>query len=477
MTNNTHKRVLRSFLIVFFVLVIASLANWLSVHAPLRGQTTVFVEVPPFANDNRAMAEYFSYLFIEYAKDSLLLEDVVADMGIGLGKDEIPSIEVKSSHHGQTAFELAVIGLSQSNIIPVLEDLIGKIETRLLKEARKNLEKLINEKEKELNILERKALFESSLGRKAKHFRRRCEELGAELQKLRHLFGQPFGLLHTTEPIVFTKMDEGWSSHDVIGLLTGLALMLVLGEFFLHGVNRKRAQSVIEKHSDLPVIGTIPHLLHLLPVKKKPMSGEADAFRGLRSELLCRRAKRIVFVSWSQGEGTTTCVANTALAFAENGNNVLLVDGNLRRPAIHSTFKVSNDVGLSDVLIDTEAKEVLWDAPDASLKLITAGPRPPDPSALLAGRRLDVFINALDDLASDIVIVDVPPMAVCSDVLFFAKVADAVIFVTSPGAEPPERIVGAIKQLQRQGIPLAGLVMNDIDEAKATRTTYAHQYS
>ena len=477
MTNNTHKRVLRSFVIIFIVLVIASFANWLSNSVPMRGQATVFVEVPPFATDNQAMAEYFSYLFVEYAKDSLLLEDVLADLDVALEKNQVPSVQVRSSRHGKTAFDLTVVGLGQGYIVAVLDDLIGRIETKLLKDARKSLVKLINRKELELNVLEKKALFEESLGRKAKHYHRRCEDLGADLQRLRHLFGQKFGLLHTTEPIVSTEVTNKWTSRDTIGLLTGLALLLIFGEFLLHGVNRKRAQNIIEKSSDLPVIGTIPALTNLLPVKRAPMSSQADAFRALRTELQHRRAKRLVFVSWSQGEGTTTCVANTALAFAEAGENVLLIDGNLRRPAVHEIFKVSNDVGLTDVLIDTEPEEVVWDAPYASLKLITAGPRPPDPSVLLAGNRLQTLHGALDNLQSDLVVIDAPPMAVCSDILFFSRAADAVIFVARPGAEPPERVVSAIKQLQRQGVPLVGLLFNDIEHAPSARRSYAHKYA
>ncbi len=476
MTNNTHKRVLRSFIIVFIVLVIASVANWWIAATPISGQTTVFVETPPFAVANRALADYFSCLFVEYVKDDLLVEEVLTENDVFLRPQEKPTVKVTPSTHGETSFDLTMVGLESNNLLAVIDGLVNRVEKKLRKEARRTLVKLIEGREHELNILERKLQFEKSMGRQSDHFRRRCEDLGAELQHLRHLFGQQFTLLHTTEPFISVKMSNEWTNKDIIGLLTALALLLTLAEFLLHDVTRRRSQNLIESTSGLPVIASIPNLETSLPMKYKPMGPAAEAFRALRTELHCRQCKRIVFVSWSQGEGTSTVVANTALSFAESGSNVLLIDGNLRKPALNEIFRISNDVGLSDVLIDTEPQAVIWDAPDESLKLLAAGPRPPDPAALLAGKRLEMLVKALDEITADVVIIDVPPLAVCADVLFFAQAADAVVFLARPGAETPERVLAAIRQLRRHGVPLVGMLFNDVEIATAARMNYAHQY-
>jgi protein-tyrosine kinase len=201
----------------------------------------------------------------------------------------------------------------------------------------------------------------------------------------------------------------------------------------------------------------------------------AEQFRALRTRLKQaengRSVRAIVITSPNKGDGKSLTAANLALTMAqEYQQRVLLVDGDLRRPAVHRLFGVSEGPGLSDVL---SGRATLDDAivtlTDQELSLMPAGSLPNHPAELLgsaAMRRL------LDTLRSryDRIIIDMPPVAPLADLHIVAPMADGVLMIVRAGVTPKPAIERALAGLDKSRV--LGLVLNETGGHASDRHTY-----
>jgi len=192
----------------------------------------------------------------------------------------------------------------------------------------------------------------------------------------------------------------------------------------------------------------------------------STAYRVLRNQVLALdRTRRVIQVtSVRTGDGATTTAANLAIAFAEHGDPVVVVDADLRAPAVHRAFGVDGSLGLVDNLAD-ESLDMTALPLDDRLTVVAAGPVPTDAAALLASDSFEAVIAELRTRFS-YVIVDSSPLDTGDDTgpdaALVARVADAVVVVTGMGDTSARELRRALDELGATGAPLAGVVANRV---------------
>lgn len=207
-----------------------------------------------------------------------------------------------------------------------------------------------------------------------------------------------------------------------------------------------------------------------------PRSPAAEAFRQLRTAIQHHRGERpprtILVSSTGVDEGKTTAVANLAIALAQAGQRVVLVDCDLRRPSIHSLFGLAAAPGLSEALQDASGKELpLQAAQVPGLTILAAGAAPPNPSELLESSRMGEILSLLRSQA-DYVLCDSPPALPVTDAAVLAPQVDGVILVLKAGKtrrEPAQRAKAIFDQV---GANLLGVVLNDARDCAGTDSYY-----
>jgi capsular exopolysaccharide synthesis family protein len=213
-----------------------------------------------------------------------------------------------------------------------------------------------------------------------------------------------------------------------------------------------------------------------------PQSSVAEAYRKLRSALLLfdsdHPPRVVVVTSGFPGEGKTTTSANCAIALAQQGSRVLLVDADLRRSQMHLKFELSEGTGLSTLLAGTSGPESISNpVPDLpNLSVLPAGPTPPAPAEMLASKRMQ---ELLDTWANnyDFVIIDTSPMFPFTDALPLAARADAVLVVARAGTSRKMALLRTGDALDRVNAKIAGVVLNGVD-LKLEHYYYGpHRYS
>ncbi len=203
-------------------------------------------------------------------------------------------------------------------------------------------------------------------------------------------------------------------------------------------------------------------------VLQKPLSLTAEAFRLLRANLEFASVDTplnvILVTSSGPTEGKSTVALNLALVMALTGRQVLLVDGDMRKPRLHGYAGVEREPGLSNALIDHNAdiSSYLQPLSDVErLMLMPAGKAPPNPAELLGSRRMKELIDACR-LIADVVIIDSPPLLAAADAAILAPQTNGALLIIEPGSSDKKAVALAAEQLHRSGAKLLGTVLNKV---------------
>lgn len=211
-----------------------------------------------------------------------------------------------------------------------------------------------------------------------------------------------------------------------------------------------------------------------------PKSNVAEGFKQIRTNMIFAAAdpsnNAFLFTSALPSEGKTLVCANLAVAMSQMGKNVLLIDGDLRRPRLHELFFLDNSEGLTNVLIGSrEPEEVVADTHIAGLKMVTCGPVPPNPSELLASERARMFIRYAK-LSYDVVLVDSPPVLTVTDPVIMASILDGAVLVTKAGDTPIEPLMRSVKQLREANATILGVVLNSVNPRRDSYYYYRYYH-
>jgi succinoglycan biosynthesis transport protein ExoP len=280
----------------------------------------------------------------------------------------------------------------------------------------------------------------------------------------------------------------------------------------------------VERTLKLAVLAVIPHIQHSLEkIKRKkkflktdshqgesnpmplreflvthfnPKDPTAEAYRILRTNLeylsFDKNTRSLLVTSATMQEGKSTTIANLAIAFAQQGKKVVLLECNLRRPSLPRVFGIDRGPGTADILIERERwQDCVRSVTDLALgnfsmdeilsmpgldnfHIISYGHRPPNPTELISSKKMDRLLADLKE-NFDIVLVDAPPLLPVADSMVLSTKVDGVVLVYMVGKAPRNSLRLAKERLETVQANIMGLVLNDI-RPETTGLTYGSYY-
>ncbi len=242
----------------------------------------------------------------------------------------------------------------------------------------------------------------------------------------------------------------------------------------------------VEQVLGVPALGAIGRLRPKevregLITALQPRSPISEGYRTLRTNIqfstVDRPLRTLLVTSAGPAEGKTTTAANLGVVMAQAGLKVIVVDSDLRRPALHRMLGVSNSRGLSTSLLEENPSldGTLQATGVENLWVLTSGPLPPNPSELLGSERMARLMERLKEKA-DVVVFDSPPALAVTDAAVLAREVDGVLMVVDAGATRREVVVRARETLARVGANILGAALNKLSP-KGTSGYYYYYYT
>lgn len=278
--------------------------------------------------------------------------------------------------------------------------------------------------------------------------------------------------------------------------LINLALGSVLGLFLgmLAALLREQMDDTI-KHADevealfgLPLLGWIPmtrnpkgnHKAIALQVQTAPRGAFAEAYRSMRTALQFATPegapRRLLVTSCSKSEGKSTTAIALAITFAQLGQRVLLIDADMRKASVHKALRLPNERGLSNLLSgDVSLEGLIHRTPVKGLRVMTAGPTPPDPVELLMGPKLTMFLDKAHAMGFAHVIVDGPPLLGLADAIVLGNQVQHIIFALKSGDTKRSVVKDSLRRLRTAGLAPMGVVLTHARDEHAPGYGYGYQ--
>jgi capsular exopolysaccharide synthesis family protein len=259
----------------------------------------------------------------------------------------------------------------------------------------------------------------------------------------------------------------------VVGLLMGFGLA-----FFIEYLDTSvKTIDDVEKALQAPVLGVIPQNVGAL-IEEGPESPHAEAYRVLRTNVLFSRKNpnlnTLTVVSGGAGEGKSTTIFNLATVFAQNGQRVLMVDSDLRRPSLHKLLNVSNSLGLTNYLLKQNTlEEVIQTTKLPTLHFLASGKLPSSSLGILNSPQMKEFIKAVKE-RYDFVFFDSPPIMGVSDASILASEVDMSLLVIQYRKYPQAMTIRAKQMVEKVGGLMLGVVLNNIN---ISQDSYYYYYS
>lgn len=278
----------------------------------------------------------------------------------------------------------------------------------------------------------------------------------------------------------------------LIAYFSSLMAALALAFFLEYRDDTLTNSKDIKGVLNLPVLGKIPY--DSKSTNKKAISSVennstrklskkkfrvAEAYRTLRTNMEVLNAEhsknRILITSTQHGEGKSLITVNLAISLVQIGKSVLIIDANLRNPIQHQLFGLTNEEGLSSMLVSKSPG--LGQSVQTRIKgldIFTAGPIPPNPTELLASENLKIILT---DAAAvyDLVLIDSPPTSAIADVSIISQEIDGVLLVVGSGEVSQEYALEAKEQIEKVGANLVGVVLNKV-KLKSKDNKYFYRY-
>ena len=197
------------------------------------------------------------------------------------------------------------------------------------------------------------------------------------------------------------------------------------------------------------------------------LSSVVESYRMLRTSVLLSTAgtppKTILITSSQPGEGKTTTAVNTAISLSQLGASVLLIDADLRRPAVHKAFKIPHARGISNYLSShTPVENLIVKLPIPNLSILPCGPIPPNPAELISSDRMKDLLRILGH-QFDHILIDSPPLISVTDPVILSTMVDGSILVVQAGKSTRELVRRARQELAGVGAKVFGVVLNNVD--------------
>lgn len=211
-------------------------------------------------------------------------------------------------------------------------------------------------------------------------------------------------------------------------------------------------------------------------VEDKPKSIAAEAYRTLRTNIqyssFDKEIRTIVVTSAEMAEGKSTVAGNIAISFSQGEKKVILIDCDLRKPSVHKNFKVSNLVGLSEVLLGKVVLQKAVKKRGENFHFLTSGKIPPNPSEMLASSAMTTLIEKLKE-EYDIIVLDTAPLKAVTDAQILSTKVDGTILVVRAARTKRDVVIDAKNLLDKVGANIIGTVLQAVEN---TRGKYYYYY-
>jgi tyrosine-protein kinase Etk/Wzc len=395
-----------------------------------------------------------------------------------------------------------LIASTESNVIAAVRGQIGGVEARIAA-----LDELQRRSAGQMAVLPTTEAREAGLLAQVETFRREAERLREELQKAEIEEAAEAGQIDLVDAasLPTRPIGTGRAPRVVLALVIGLGLGTLIAYILENYTSVIRRREELERIAMVPMLAVVPPLITngardnrlLAWMRPSPNSGgngaavvhrrelvtlvdtkshAAEAFRTLRTNLLFSPAvqsvRQVIVTSAGPAEGKSTTAANLAVAFAQQGQRVLLLDCDLRRPRIHQVFSHAQIPGLTNVLVgNMSSAEVIHETSIEGLSILTAGATPPNPAELLGGTRMRELLEKLAQ-NYEMVIIDTPPVLLASDAAILSRHVAGTLLVVRAGKTQTAAVRDAMQQLATVGTHVAGTVLNDPDGDVAKFSSY-----
>ena len=237
------------------------------------------------------------------------------------------------------------------------------------------------------------------------------------------------------------------------------------------------------------VLAWVPHFEHYLGsqddvefvVQKRPDSIPSEAFRALRTRIQFSRVnteslKTVLITSSAPQEGKTTIAVNLAGSFAHSKKKVLLIDCDLRKPAVHKLFNRERIPGLIDYLTgNAKLNDVLVQSEVSNLSYITSGTIPPNPAEMLDSQEMRTFLKDMRD-EYDLIILDSPPIIAVTDSEILTSMVDGTLLIVSAENTEIEMMERSVELIRRENTQFLGTVLNNFSYKAGYGSYYKYYY-
>ena len=294
--------------------------------------------------------------------------------------------------------------------------------------------------------------------------------------------------IRVVEPATLPTVPIGPNKGMTILLAAAIGLLLALGAAFLLDYldDTIKTPEDVQSATHLATLGAIARIegetaADRLVTVSQPKSPNAEAYRVLRTNLLFSAVdnppRSLLVTSSSPGEGKSTTLANLGVVMAQQGQRVVLVDSDLRRPTLHRLFQLPNSTGLTNALLQEHptTRTCMQPTQVENLSVLTTGPLPPNPAELLGSGRFGELLKDLYQHA-DVVLLDSPPALAVTDAPVLARQVDGVLLIVDTGATRRQAAASAQETLNKVGAKVLGVALNRLKPKGSSYYYYYHHY-
>ena len=331
-------------------------------------------------------------------------------------------------------------------------------------------------------------------------------QLGLDQETVRFLTSQQYQAQITSAAAsaYVTVVDSASAAYPVTrggqtNLLLGAILGLILGigaAFFLEYLDRTvRTSADVEMLLSIPVLGIIPRLRKAplesemengksgvpLLVALDPLDPAAEAYRNLRMNLMFmsteeKPIRTLLISSPGPNEGKSTTSINFAVMLAQLGERVLLVDADIRRPALHRAMDILREPGLTDLLVGAaDVRTAIRPNVLPNLDVLPSGPFPSNPSELLNSKKMQQLLRDFEGTYTHIIL-DSPPILAVTDSAILGTHTDGLVLVLRSGETEQRAAERAVDQVRRVGVRVFGAVLNEVASSTVEESYYMQYY-
>lgn len=490
--------------LILLVLILAGAAAYIvSIRTTpvFEANATVLIEVPSFNTTEVSAitaAERLTRTYSEIMTNTNVLSQTIDRLEMRLRPSELEKmITVQPQPNTQLidikveSTDPAAAAVIANTLVEIFTQEINQLQSRRYQTSLANLESQMVDVEAQM------LSFNAQLANAANEAER--DRLESKLVEYQGIYS---GLLSSYENI---RLSEAQSLISVIMIEPALlpeeparprvmlntALAALVGALLSAGGvfaadaldDRLKTPDEITDQLGLPVLGVIdtynPGNGNELIAAVHPRSPITEEYRTLRTNVnfasVDRQLKSLLITSAEPGEGKTSIATNLAIVFAQSGLNTFIVDADLRRPALHTRFDLSNHNGLTAFFyrMRTLKLEDCWQTPFKNLNVLTAGSLPPNPAEILGSRRMQDLLADLKEQA-EMLIIDSPPVLAVTDAVLLAPLVDGVLVVVQPGKTRHKAARAMLEELQRANANILGVAIKFMGGKRGRR--YARRY-